>query len=464
MIKQPPELVEFRYELIEDRIGHLIFDMPGRTMNVFSNRAIHEAEAVADWLKTSGLKGLVVSSGKSTAFCAGADLGELAQAYAMIIAAPESARWRIGREHFSPIGRAFRKLETAGVPVAFAINGLALGGGCEFALAGHYRVLADTPATALGLPESLVGLLPGGGGTQRMPRLVGIEAAMPVLLDAARFTPADAVAAGVAHRVVPAGQEIAACVEWIKGSPLPKQPWDRDDYLIPSQADVSARLAGLRRARDEETGGHYPAITAILDCVEFGMPLGMDGAVSKEIDIFADLIKRPEPRDMISSLFLGKQIWQKQRKADALPKTYDSIATAIRKAWAGVAARFDPKAVESAAHWARLTAAIPADGQALSLPVEVLGDHRGIAQTGTWIDAPQGQDQIIAGALLGAAVVAALEHGRELDSDSRRAADFHCINAAGFPAYLGGPFALYDSIGSEGVRRLIAPVAAETAR
>ncbi len=459
MTTQPPELVEFRFELIEDGIGHLIFDMPGRSMNVFSNRAIHESEAVADWLKTSGLKGLVVSSGKSSAFCAGADLGELAQAYAMIIAAPESARWQIGRDHFAPIGRSFRKLETAGVPVAFAINGLALGGGCEFALAGHYRVLADTPSTALGLPESLVGLLPGGGGTQRMPRLVGIEAAMPVLLDAARFTPADAVAAGVAHRVVPAGQEIAACVEWIKGNPRPQQPWDRDDYVIPSAAEVSARLAELRRAREEETGGHYPAITAILDCVEFGMPLAMDDAVSKEIDIFADLIKRPEPRDMISSLFLGKQIWQKQCKADALPKAYDAIAAAITRAWADVAARFEPKAVESAAHWARLTTPMPTDGQARPVPAEVLGEHQGIAATGTWIDAPQGQDQIIAGALLGAAVVAALENGRELDPDSRRAADFHSINAAGFPAYLGGPFALYDSIGSEGIRRLIAPVA-----
>lgn len=459
MTTQPPELVEFRYELIEDGIGHLVFDMPGRTMNVFSNRAIHEAEAVADWLGSSGLRGLVISSGKTTAFCAGADLGELAQAYAMIIAAPEDQRWQIGRDHFAPIGRAFRKLETAGVPVAFAINGLALGGGCEFALAGHYRVLADTPATALGLPESLVGLLPGGGGTQRMPRLVGIEAAMPVLLDAARFTAADAVAAGVAHRVVPAGQEIAACVEWIRSDPAPTQPWDRADYRIPPAEEVAARLAGLRRARQEETGGHYPAITAILDCVEFGLPLPMDAAVGKEIDIFADLIKRPEPRDMISSLFLGKQTWQKQRKSGALPEVYDSIAAAIRQSWANVAARFEPADVEAAARWARLSATILPGGPVQPVSALVLGEHPGIAPTGIWIDAPQGQDQVIAGALLGAAVVAALEHGGDLDADSRRAADFHSISAAGFPAYLGGPFALYDSIGSDGVRRLIAPIA-----
>ncbi|SEI13470.1 Enoyl-CoA hydratase/carnithine racemase [Paracoccus alkenifer] len=458
MTTQPPELVEFRYELVEDGIGHLIFDMPGRTMNVFSNRAILEAEAVADWLGSSGLKGLVVSSGKTTAFCAGADLGELAQAYAMIIAAPEDQRWQIGRDHFSPIGRAFRKLETAGVPVAFAINGLALGGGCEFALSGHYRVLADTPSTALGLPESLVGLLPGGGGTQRMPRLVGVEAAMPVLLDAARLTVADAVAAGAAHRVVPAGQEIAACVEWIRSNPQPIQPWDRADYRIPSSDEVSAQLVELRRSRQEETGGHYPAITSILDCVEYGLPLPIDAAVSKEIDIFADLIKRPEPRDMISSLFLGKQIWQKQRKTGTLPEAYDSIAAAIRQSWANVATRFEPADVEAAVRWARLSATILPGGPIQPISDEALGEHPGIAPTGIWIDAPQGQDQIIAGALLGVAVIAALENGGDLDADSCRAADFHSQSAAGFPAYLGGPFALYDSIGSDGVRRLIAPL------
>ena len=107
-------------------------------------------------------------------------------------------RSQVGADHFAPIGRAFRKLETAGIPVAFAINGLALGGGCEFALAGHARFLADTPSTALGLPESLVGLLPGGGGTQRMPRLIGLEASLPILFDGARLSPYEAVAAGAA--------------------------------------------------------------------------------------------------------------------------------------------------------------------------------------------------------------------------------------------------------------------------
>src|SRR5207245_71387 len=90
-------------------------------------------------------------------------------------------------DHFFRLSQGLRKLETAGKPVAVAIAGLALGGGCEFGLAAHYRVVTDHPQSMFGLPESLVGLLPGGGGTQRLPRLIGLEAALPVLLEGARI-------------------------------------------------------------------------------------------------------------------------------------------------------------------------------------------------------------------------------------------------------------------------------------
>src|ERR1700751_199464 len=105
----------------------------------------------------------------------------------MIMAAPPVERDRVAFDHFFRVSLGLRKLEPAGKPVAVAITGLALGGGAEFALAAHYRVITDQPQSTFGLPESLVGLLPGGGGTQRLPRLIGIEAALPVLLDGARL-------------------------------------------------------------------------------------------------------------------------------------------------------------------------------------------------------------------------------------------------------------------------------------
>src|SRR2546430_12298497 len=105
----------------------------------------------------------------------------------MIMAAPSAERDRVAFDHFFRLSQGLRKLETAGKPVAVAIAGLALGGGAEFALAAHHRALTDHPQSTFGLPESLAGLLPGGGGTQRLPRLIGIEAPLPVLLDGARI-------------------------------------------------------------------------------------------------------------------------------------------------------------------------------------------------------------------------------------------------------------------------------------
>lgn len=450
-----PTMKEFRLEMLEDGIAHLIFDMPGRTMNVFSNAAIHESEAFADWLPHSGLKGVVISSGKPTAFCAGADLGELAEAYAMIIAAPEAQRWQLARDHFAPIGRSFRKLETAGVPIAVAVNGLALGGGCEFAMAGHYRVMADTPSTALGLPESLVGLFPGAGGTQRMPRLVGLEASLPILLDGARLDPQQAVAAGAAHRVVPAGQEIAAALEWLRTNPDPRQPWDRPDWRLPAAGDVTAMIAPLRAARMAETKGHYPAITAILDCVEQGLPLAMDAAVTAEIRLFADLITRPEPRDMIRTLFLGKQLHGKARKSGTLPADLDALLADVAGALSATAEAEGRDAAEAARIAAGFERPLPKAGTAPALSADALPEVAAISATGQWIEAPTEGWQRTAAHLLAATVLAAAPYRARLSVDDQKLADFAVVSGLGFPAYLGGPFALLDSVGSAGIRRML---------
>ena len=151
-----PELKQFRIELSGNGVLHLIFDMPGRSMNVFSNAAIDEIGLFADWLTQSDVMGVVIRSGKSSAFCAGADLAELETAYDMIMAAPASERDRLAFDHFFRLSQGLRRLETAGKPIAVAVGGLALGGGCEFALAAHHRVLADHPQATFGLPENLM--------------------------------------------------------------------------------------------------------------------------------------------------------------------------------------------------------------------------------------------------------------------------------------------------------------------
>src|SRR6267378_2956812 len=155
------KLKEFRAERTETGVLHLVFDMPGRPMNVFSNAAIAELVGFSGWLRGSDVKGVVIRSGKPSAFCAGADLAELGLAYDMIMAAPAATRDRVAFDHFFSLSQALRGIEPADKPVAAAIAGLALGGGGELALATHYRVMVDDPKVAFGLPESLVGLLPG---------------------------------------------------------------------------------------------------------------------------------------------------------------------------------------------------------------------------------------------------------------------------------------------------------------
>src|SRR6202008_2690339 len=152
-----PELKQFRIEQPGNGVLHLVFDMPGRSMNVFSNAAIEELGRFADWLPNSDVAGVVIRSGKPSAFCAGAGLAGLETAYDMIMGAPSAERDHVAFDHFFRLSQGLRKLETAGKPVAVAVAGLALGGGAEFAFAAHHRVVTDHPRSAFGLPESLVG-------------------------------------------------------------------------------------------------------------------------------------------------------------------------------------------------------------------------------------------------------------------------------------------------------------------
>jgi 3-hydroxyacyl-CoA dehydrogenase / enoyl-CoA hydratase / 3-hydroxybutyryl-CoA epimerase len=334
-----PDLTQFRLEFQDNGLVHLVFDCPGRTMNVFSNAAILELGTFAAWLGTSDVKGVLIRSGKESAFCAGADLSELGVAYDMIMAAPPHERFNIAFNHFFPLSMALRAIEVSGKPVAAAIAGLALGGGCELALAAHYRVLVDDPKVAMGLPESLVGLLPGAGGTQRLPRLIGVEAALPILLDGARLSGQAALDAGLVDVLAAPGDEIVAAEAWLLSSTQPLQPWDRSDQQHASLASLAKRRASA--------DPHNPALTAILDCIEYGLPQCFDGAIRSEMAIFAHLIQRPEPRNMIQTLFLGKTDYDRAARKGALP---DFIANAVE---AARGAGDDPEAISAAvAPWA----------------------------------------------------------------------------------------------------------------
>jgi 3-hydroxyacyl-CoA dehydrogenase/enoyl-CoA hydratase/3-hydroxybutyryl-CoA epimerase len=422
------ELQQFRIECSENNVLHLVFDMPGRAMNVFSNAAIAELSSFSMWLPGSDVKGVVIRSGKPSAFCAGADLGELGLAYDMIMAAPAEARDQVAFDHFFPLSRALRGIEAAGKPVAVAIAGLALGGGGELALAAHYRVMVDEPRVAFGLPESLVGLLPGGGGTQRLPRLTGIEKALPILLEGARLSGQAAVAAGVADQLVPAGEEVAAAEQWVLFHASASQPWDRPGWR---SADADRAAAILERKRADvlaETLGHYPAPLAILDCLSRGLPQPFDEAIRTEMQIFSKLIQRREPRNMIRTLFLGRLDHDRLRKAGGIPAPVEQAVAAV-----SAALQSDGN---SDAELANAFARAGFRGHASPAPFDDV-----IAEASFWLETePATGGKRALRERLGQAYAVADRWRAELSEDERRAADYLLVKNCGFPAYMAGAF------------------------
>jgi 3-hydroxyacyl-CoA dehydrogenase/enoyl-CoA hydratase/3-hydroxybutyryl-CoA epimerase len=425
-----PELKQFRIEQPENGVLHLVFDMPGRSMNVFSNAAIEELGRFADWLPKSDIAGVVIRSGKSSAFCAGADLAELETAYDMIMAAPLAERDRVAFDHFFRLSQGLRKLETAGKPVAVAIAGLALGGGAEFALAAHHRVITDNSQSTFGLPESLVGLLPGGGGTQRLPRLIGIESALPVLLDGARVGGAAAIAAGLADELVSPGEEVAAAERWVLSRPPATQPWDRSGWRAKDAEGFAAQIAQRRAGVLTETLGHYPAPLAILDCVEQGFPQDFDTAIRTEMNIFAKLIQRREPRNMIRTLFLGRLDHERLRKHGISPKVGEAVAAVSR-----VLALQSEKGDELCQSFARA-------GFRVEKPRKLAFDGRISGEAYWFEDEPKAWGKELLRARLAEAEIVAAGWRSQLDDSERRAADYLLVTKEGFPAYLGGLFAV----------------------
>src|SRR5208337_3119554 len=198
------------YATGSDGIATLTIDQPGKSMNVIGPEFVSELEAAIERAAgDASVKGIIVTSGKSS-FVAGADLIAMEGLIVQARTAPPAEALKAAAH----LTHVLRRLETCGKPVACAINGTALGGGFEIALACHYRVSADAGDIKIGQPEVQVGLCPGAGGTQRIPRLIGIMPALPMLLEGRNMTPAQAKSNGLIHEVVPASELLAAAKKW----------------------------------------------------------------------------------------------------------------------------------------------------------------------------------------------------------------------------------------------------------
>lgn len=306
-----------------DGIATLLFDRTDSNMNTMDMKFMDEIAAAIERLATDdSIKGAIFTSGKPV-FAAGADLKEMEASLDKADDTPVAGRLRMN----ASLSKLLRRMETCGKPVACAINGTALGGGTEIALACHYRVVSDARGIQLGLPEVQVGLLPGGGGTQRVSRLVGIQAAMPVVMEGQALSAEKALKMGLVHKVVPADQLLAEARRWLVEEGDPVQPWDKKGFRIPGGAGpsspaVAQMLVVSNAMLQARTFHNLPAPKAILSCLYEGPQLPMDKALDVEAKYFTLLQLDPVSRNMIRTLFINKGKADKlMHRPEGVPKT-----------------------------------------------------------------------------------------------------------------------------------------------
>lgn len=306
-----------------DGIATLLFDRTDSNMNTMDMKFMDEIAAAIERLATDdSIKGAIFTSGKPV-FAAGADLKVMEANLDKVDDTPVAERLRMN----ASLSKLLRRMETCGKPVACAINGTALGGGTEIALACHYRVVSDARGIQLGLPEVQVGLLPGGGGTQRVSRLVGIQAAMPVVMEGQALSAEKALKMGLVHKVVPADQLLAEAKRWLVEEGDPVQPWDKKGFRIPGGAGpsspaVAQMLVVSNAMLQARTFHNLPAPKAILSCLYEGPQLPMDKALDVEAKYFTLLQLDPVSRNMIRTLFINKGKADKlMHRPEGVPKT-----------------------------------------------------------------------------------------------------------------------------------------------
>jgi 3-hydroxyacyl-CoA dehydrogenase/enoyl-CoA hydratase/3-hydroxybutyryl-CoA epimerase len=306
-----------------DGIATLTWNQPGRAQNVLNGETCAAFFAAIDRVcADASVKGILVTSAKAD-FVAGGDLEWLQ--------ASDDAATLF--ERTCELHRMLRKLETCGKPVAAALPGSTLGGGLEIALACHYRVAADNARARFGLPEVTLGLLPGGGGTQRLPRLIGVQKALPMLLEGKRIKAAEALKLGIVDAVVNAGEEADAARTWLlgEGQTRAQQPWDIKGHKVPGGGISSPAVQQLFTAANamlrQKTYGNYPAAASILSCVYEGLITDLDTGLKTEARYFVQAVLSPEARAMIRTLFFSLNAANKlaARPADVPTRRYAKI-------------------------------------------------------------------------------------------------------------------------------------------
>ena len=301
------EQTAIRWEQDADNIVTLILDDPNQSANTMNELYGKSMAATVERLEKEkdNIAGVIITSAKKT-FFAGGDLRDLLKA--------KKEDGQVFLDNVTEIKRQLRVLETLGKPVVAALNGTALGGGLEIALACHHRVAINDKSAQFGLPEVTLGLLPGGGGVTRVIRMLGIQdGLMKVLMQGQRMKADKAQKVGLIDELaVDRDEMLAKAREWVKANPKAQQPWDQKGYKIPGGDPKNPKFAMNLPAfpanlKKQIKGANYPAPLAIMSAAVEGAQVDFDNASTIEGRYFVSLVTSQVAKNMITAFFFNLQ-------------------------------------------------------------------------------------------------------------------------------------------------------------
>ncbi len=308
------------YEKDKQNIVTITLDKPDSSVNLIDNEFTKLfAENLAKLESEKELAGVIITSAKENNFMAGADIDGL---YAITDA-------EIAAQMTDYLKGLFRKLETLGKPVVAAINGTVLGGGYELALSCHHRIAMNNPKARIGLPEVTIGVLPGGGGTQRLPRIIGIQNALQFITEGRLVSPEKALESGLVDALAGDRKEMLSLAKkWIEENPESKQPWDREGFNWPGGNPTSPGIvqmwAIIPSIANTKTRGNYPAVKNILSCVYEGGLVDFDTACRIESKYFASLAVGKTAKNMMGTFWYQLN---SIKKGESRPEGFDRYTT-----------------------------------------------------------------------------------------------------------------------------------------
>ena len=307
--KQVASQSAFTLSQREDGIAIITIDVPGESMNTLKSSFADEVTALLDTIEEdNSIKGVVLISGKPGSFVAGADIRMISECDT---AADAESLARQGQALFD-------RIEGQRIPFIAAVHGACLGGGLELAMACHGRVISDSPKTVMGLPEVQLGLLPGSGGTQRLPRIVGLQQGITMMLTGKQLRPKQAKKLALANDVVPESILLEAAIELAKkGKPKKSKAPQGAMQKILEGPLKNVLFNKAREKAQKKAQGNYPAIDRIIDTVKHGVEKGFQAGLELEAKNFGELAMTAQSKQL-RNIFFATTEMKKETGADGV--------------------------------------------------------------------------------------------------------------------------------------------------